>query len=182
MLDGLKNEDARAQFADYASLEIDNAKEINRAILGKVPPFKIFVDGQEGATLSSVKADGVIVVEFELVTDALKVISDMLHQHSPTKTGTYKRSHVLLADGAEVDPSGANVPPADEYVFINTVPYARRIERGSSSQAPDGVYQAVAMLARGRFGNIARITYSFRTVSSGKKSERNPAVVVRLNR
>jgi hypothetical protein len=88
----------------------------------------------------------------------------------------------LLADGAEVDPSGANVPPADEYVFINTVPYARRIERGSSSQAPDGVYQAVAMLARGRFGNIARITYSFRTVSSGKKSERNPAVVVRLNR
>ena len=71
---------------------------------------------------------------------------------------------------------------ADEYVFINTVPYARKIERGSSSQAPDGVYQAVAMLARDRFGNVARITYLVPDLSKRERSERNPAVIVRLNR
>ena len=53
---------------------------------------------------------------------------------------------------------------AEEYVFINTQPYARKIEgtggRRMAPQAPDGVYQAVATLAQRRFGNIARITFS----------------------
>jgi len=74
-----------------------------------------------------------------------------------------------------------NPPPAQEYVFVNTTPYARKIEGNkgrppSSPQAPDGVYQAVATLAR-KFSNVAKVTFSYRTVAGG---ERNPAIIVRL--
>ena len=96
--------------------------------------------------------------------------------HSPVLTGRFAKSHELFADG--VDTENPNIaPPAEEYVFLNTQPYARKIERGRSPQAPDGVYQAVATLAQRRFGNIARITFSYREVRGG---ERNPAIIVRL--
>jgi hypothetical protein len=74
-----------------------------------------------------------------------------------------------------------NPAPAQQYVFVNTDPYARKIEGTkqkppSSPQAPDGVYQAVATLAR-KFSNLAKITFSYQTVAGG---ERNPAIIVRL--
>ncbi len=183
------SDDAAAQFASFASDQIEDAKEINRSVLGRVPPFKIAVDGSQVTSLNSVKADSVVVVEFELISEVLIFIAEQLQMHSPVKGGTYRRSHVLLADGHEVEPRG-QIELAEEYVFVNTTPYARKIERGSSSQAPDGVYQAVASLARGRFRTVGRISYGFRTVVSGRiatgrkgnrASNRNPAIIVRLN-
>lgn len=180
MLADIKGPGAGQALAEFAREEIEAAKETNRSVFGRVPPYKIVVDGNKGASLDSVRGDGVIFVEFELLGDVLTFISDMLHQFSPTKTGTYKRSHIILADGQEIAPSG-QAPIAAEYVFINTVPYARKIERGSSSQAPNGVYEAVSLLARRRFGNIAQIVFAFRSITTGRgRSDRNPAVVVRL--
>jgi len=178
--------DAPAILAAFARQEINEAKQINRNALGRDPPVKVFVDGREGAELEAVKPDGIIVAEFELVTEVLVWIARQLEQHSPVKSGLYRRSHIVLADGVEIVAS-EDVLAAKEYVFINVVPYARKIERGSSSQAPDGVYQAVAALARQRFGNVARITFSYRTVMSGalvtgrvgnRSSNRNPAIIV----
>lgn len=181
MLADIKGAGAGQALAQFAREEIEAAKETNRSVLGRVPPFKIVVDGNKGASLDSVKGDGVIFVEFELIGDLLTFISDMLHQFSPTKTGTYKRSHIILADGQQVEATAGQVPIAQEYVFINSVPYARKIERGSSSQAPNGVYEAVSLLARRRFGNIASVVYAFRSITTGRgRSDRNPAVVVRL--
>lgn len=174
-------------FASFAREQIDTAGKVNARILGRIPRSKTFVDGREGAELETVNPKGVIVTEFELVDDTLKWIADQLETHSPVKTGRYKKSHTLLADGAEIDVGGV-IPAADEYVFINTVPYARKLERGMSSQAPDGVYQVVAVLAQRRFGNIAKVTFSFRTVLKGhivggragdRAEERNPAIIVR---
>lgn len=162
-------------FADYARSEIDDAKKINQRILGRVPRHTVTVDGTEGAALTSVRPDGVIVAEFELVADTLIWIEQQLIAHSPRKSGRYARSHVLFADGVEAD---ANKPPiAQEYAFINIQPYARKIELGSSAQAPDGVYQTVATLARRRFGNVAKISFSYRALSG---QDRNPAVVITL--
>jgi hypothetical protein len=178
--------DGAGIFAAFAREEIEDAKQINRGILGREPPVQIFVDGQADAPLESVKVNGVIVAEFELVTEVLVWIAQQLEQHSPVKSGLYRRSHIVLADGVEIVAS-EDVLSAKEYVFINVVPYARKIERGSSSQAPDGVYQAVAVLARQRFGKIARIVFSYRTVMSGaiitgragnRSSNRNPAIIV----
>jgi hypothetical protein len=165
--------------AEFAAETIAEAAAQNKAVLGAVPPYEVFVDGREGAPLASVKPDGTIRAEFQLVNEALTWIYEQLEIHSPRLTGHYASSHVLFADGQEVSPT--NPPPAEEYVFINTTPYARKIEGmktrpPSSPQAPDGVYQAVATLAR-KFSNIAKITFSYRTVAGG---ERNPAIIVRL--
>jgi hypothetical protein len=147
-------------FAEFASQVIEEGKAHNASVLGRVPPYTVSVDGRLGAALESVKPGGVVFVEYELVFEALQWIGDMLEQHSPVKSGRYQKSHVMIADGVEV-PDGAIPPPASKITFTNIQPYARKIERGYSSQAPDGVYQVVAKLASSKFSNVAKITFGY---------------------
>jgi hypothetical protein len=165
-----------AMLAAFAAEAIEEAKLQNKQVLGAVPPYEVYVDGREGAPLGSVKPNGVIRAEFQLVFEALAWINTQLQIHSPVLTGRYAKSHELFADGVDTE-NPNDPPPAEEYVFVNIQPYARKIEHGLSSQAPDGVYQAVATLARRRFGNVARITFTYQTIRGG---ERNPAIIVRL--
>ena len=177
-----------AMLAAYAADAIEDAKKQNKRALGRVPPYDIYVDNREGAPLTSVKPDGVIRAEFQLVNEALAWINTQLQMHSPVRSGRYAKSHELFADG--IDTENPNMaPPAEEYVFLNIQPYSRKIERGLSPQAPDGVYQAVATLAAAKFNNIAKIKFSYRTAISGEiiggkagdRSElRNPAIIVSL--
>jgi len=155
------------KLAMYAQKHLEEAQEQNRLALGFVPPHETYVDGRRGAPMESVKPDGVIVSEFEVMADMFGYIDLLLITHSPVKSGRYRRSHLLLADGVEIDPSSPQLPDADEYVYINAQPYSRKIERGLSSQAPEGVYEAVAALAAKRFGNLARIRFSFRSLLGG---------------
>jgi len=177
-----------AVLAAFAAESIEDAKQQNKRVLGVVPPYDVYVDGREGAPLESVKPNGVIRAEFQLVNEALAWISTQLQMHSPVLTGRYAKSHELFADGVDTE-NPNNAPPAEEYVFLNTQPYSRKIERGQSPQAPDGVYQAVATLAQRRFGNVARISFSYRTAIGGdiiggragdRSNLRNPAIIVRL--
>jgi hypothetical protein len=180
-----------ALFAEFAGEQIEEAKQTNQSILGRIPRYTVAVDGRVGASLESVSSKGVISVEFALVNDTLAWIADQLSTHSPTKSGRYKKSHTLFDDGHEVDVGGV-IPDADEFVFINTVPYSNKIERGSSSQAPDGVYQVVAVLAATRFGNIAKISFSYRAPFAGsflsarqggnKAKNRQPAIIVKVGK
>lgn len=150
------------RLAGYARQALAEAQEINRRATGVVPPHETYVDGSLGAPLESVKPDGVIVFEFDLLNDLFEWIGEMLVKHSPVLTGRYQDSHAFYADGVEIAP-GAEVPPAEEYVFLSLQPYARKIERGQSKQAPDGVYEAVTVLARRRFGNVASIRFTYRS-------------------
>jgi hypothetical protein len=145
------------------NIQID---EHNRRILGVVPPETDFVDGRRNAPLETVKLDGgVIVTTYQLLNDVIEWIETQLIFNSPYLTGEYAASHQLFADGSRVDPT--NPPPAQKYTFISTLPYARKIERGLSPQAPEGVYEGVAALARARFGNIAYIRFTFEAVVEG---------------
>jgi hypothetical protein len=188
MLDDLSPKGRSMALATFAREQIDDARESNRQILGRIPRHTVAVDGRSGAALDAVKPDGVIIAEFELVDDALIWIGQQLEKHSPRLSGTYAKSHTVFADGVEIA-LGGRIPNASEYAFINLQPYARKIERGQSSKAPDGVYQVVATLARRRFGNVAKIGFSYRTAISGtiiggrlgnKSQERNPAIIVSL--
>jgi hypothetical protein len=189
LLDALSPSEAGKQFASLAAGHIADAKRRNREILGREPKSTTYVNGQAGVELENVGIQGVIFTEFELVTDILVFIANMLEKFSPVgqgrdrrpgHPGLFKRSHVLFADSVEIDlETPALIPQilsADEYVFINTLPYARKIEHGLSRQAPDGVYQAVANIARRRYSRVASIVFSYRTVFGG---ERNPAIVVK---
>lgn len=187
LLDDLKSPQAKSlAFAEFARAELNDAKAINRAALGYDPPLDIYVDGTKGAPLESVR--NVVVGDFKLIDVLIMYIHSQLEMHSPVKTGKYKQSHMLLIDGREFKPITSPIPFADEYVFVNIVPYARKIERGSSSQAPDGVYQVVAHLAQQQFRNIGSVTFSYRTVLEGvivggkigdRSEQRNPAIIVK---
>lgn len=184
----LSPEAQSARLAAYAKERLAEAQATNRQALGQVPPHDTYVDGRQGAAVESVKPDGVIVFDFELLDDLFGWIDLQLITHAPVLTGKYRRSFVLFADGMEVDPDG-DVPPAKEYVYLNMQPYSRKIEQGLSDQAPDGVFEAVAVLAKKRFGNLAKIRFSYRTpiAASGGSSKENrqtdranrqPAIVI----
>lgn len=162
--------------ADLARQQLAEAEEINRAALGRVPQHETFVDRRATEDLESVNPDhGEIVFEFDILLDLFSWIANELEKHSPVgqgpdarpgHPGLYKASHAFFADGELIEP-GANVPEADRYVFVNVQPYSRKIERGLSRQAPDGVYQVVATLASRRFGNVATIRFGYEVPLGG---------------
>lgn len=154
------------RLAEFAAEEIEKAKAQNRRALGGDPPVEIAVDGRVGAPLTSVRADGVVIAEFRLIQDALAWIGEALVKASPVRSGRYQSSHILFADGVEVDPG--RIPlDAQEFAFLNSQPYSRKIERGLSPQAPEGTYHTVSVMAQRRFGNIARIRFGFRSLPAG---------------
>jgi len=158
--DDLSPEGRGKAFAAFAREQLVDAQETNRRVLGEVPPHETFVDGRAGGRLEDVKST--VVFEFELIGDAVEWIHSQLQTHSPVRSGRYRKSHIILADGAEIAPG--TVAAAEEYVFVNTQPYSRKLERGLSRQAPDGVFQAVATLAGKRFGNFAAIKFTYRSL------------------
>jgi hypothetical protein len=166
----------RKAAADFVRAGIEEAKNTNRLVLGRVPPFTVTVDGREGAPLESVNPDGGnVTVEFELVGDALVWIAQTLVDRSPRVSGEYIRGHALYADGAEVDPFGV-IPSADTYVFTNSVPYTRKIEIGKVKgppardfviQVPNRIYERTAEDAKARFGNTVKIRFTYQALQGG---------------
>jgi hypothetical protein len=157
--------------AEAARRALGQAQDQNaRALGGEVPPHETFVDGRPGADLESVNPDrGEILFKFELASDIFQWIDEQLIIHSPVgdtpKSPEYNKSHVFFVDGEQADPAGGAA--GETFVFLNTTPYARKIERGLSDQTPDGVYEVVAVMAARRYGNIARITFGYRSFQAG---------------
>lgn len=157
-----------AAVASFAQGAINEADATNQRILGRIPPRTITVDGTVGAPLESVRPDGgSIIVEWEIVTDVLAWIGQTLRERSPVVSGAYRDGWTLLADGTEVS-EGGQTPAADVYTFVNTVPYARKIEVGLTEsgrpfviQVPNRIAERTAKDAQSRFGNIAKIQSTF---------------------
>lgn len=155
--------------ATYAQSAIAAGDEQNRRILGRIPPRVVTVDGRRGAELETVNPlGGSIIAEWELISGVLIWIGQELRKRSPIVSGDYQRAHTLFADGVEI-PIGGQVPIADEYVFINPLPYARKIEIGKTRsgrdfviQVPNKIYENTADDAAGIFGNQAKIIFTYR--------------------
>lgn len=103
----------------------------------------------------------------------LRYILDLLEESSPRLTGTYADSFRLTGDGQEIEPEEAT-EDMQEFVFVNTTPYARKIEQGLSQQTPEGVFEGVAAIAAHEFDDVADISFEWR--------EPPPEVPTRLNR
>ena len=167
LLDESLGPKARSQaLAQFAREQRDQAKAQNARVLGKAPPVQTFVDGREGASEDSVRPDnGQIVYEFALIGEAVSYIIEQLQTHHPPqeKTGRFAHSFQVFADG-ELVTDLKNPPAAMEYSFFNTQPYARKIERWYR------VAEAVTALARGKYGNLAKITFGYRAATGGTGS------------
>lgn len=188
----------RKSIAAFAREKLKDAQNRNERALGRVPPHETFVDGRRDASLDSVSPEGgVIVFEFEMIGESLMWILETLRDRSPVISGAYRRGHKLFADGREIAaPTKATLAQADEFVFTNTVPYARKIEIGRTEsgrafvvQVPNRIYERTAEDAQRRFGNIVRVKFSYRSpiLSYGgaasrrgglERATRAPAIVV----
>jgi len=125
MAQGLGPKARSAMLAAFAADAIEDAKQQNKRVLGVVPPYEVYVDGREGAPLTSVQPNGTIRAEFQLVNEVLAWINTQLQMHSPVLTGRYAKSHVFFTDTATTEnPNMA--PPAEEYVFLNISPMRAR--------------------------------------------------------
>lgn len=155
------------QFAAFARQEIASTDDLNRSILGRVPPRTVTVDGSRGAALERVSPNGTIIAEWELIVDVLQWIADQLEERSPVISGAYRDGHTLFVDGVEV-PRNSQIPAATEYVFTNQVPYARKIEVGKTNsgrdfviQVPNRIYERVFNDAKSRFGKQVRMSLGY---------------------
>lgn len=136
------------------------AEAAYRQEFGRLPATDVVIEGRSGASLDQLAPDqGEVAFRFGRANEALAWIYEQIVAHSPVLTGEYKGAHVLLADDQQVDP--ANAPPASRYVFMNLTAYGKKIEESESSQAPGGVYQAVAAMAGRRFGNSVHIGFGY---------------------
>lgn len=171
-------EERSARLAEFAAREIASVASHNDEVAGRPVPYETAVDGRVGAPLASVRPDGRIVTEWAggLQGDVVDWIRREIATASPVLTGAYAGSHLLLADGVEVAAFDAALDAA-EWVITTTSAYARKLEGMSgkrpplSAQAPHGVYQVVAQEARRRFGNLASIKFTARSVEGGAISE-----------
>lgn len=176
----------RAMLAQFARENIEQAKKINSAALGKVPPHETFIDGVRSDALDRVAPTSVVTTHFDLLHEAVVWIVEQLEIHSPVgRTGKYKESHTLFVDGKKADPRKPLLREFGELVFMALVAYARKIELAEwSEQAPQGVYQGVAQLARHRYGRIADIAFGFRPAMGipdlDVPDRRWPAIIIRL--
>jgi hypothetical protein len=169
---GLSPKEISAQFAALASQDIAEIDADNAKTAGRELPHRTFVDGRETTDLASVRPDGVIVAEWTLTTEVVQFVWDRIQKSAPQRTGRFKASQRIYADGVEVD-NPQDTIGASEVIIAPTVPYARKIEGGFSKQGgawatnPNGLYHAVATLAASRFGNIAKIKFGTREVLGG---------------
>lgn len=174
----LSPEERSARLAAFAAREIASAAAHNDEIAGRPVPYDVAVDGRAGAPLASVRPDGRIVAEWAggLQGEVVDWIWHRIVEASPVLTGAFAHSHVLLADGVEVSAPDPALD-ASEWVISTTSAYARKLEGMSgkrpplSAQAPHGVYHVVAEEARRRFGNIARIKFTARSIEGGAIAE-----------
>ena len=174
-----------------AALAVEKRDEVIAADAPGHPQVTTYVDGREGAALENVKpVGGVIRFEFSRVDAVAHFIFQTLIMRSPYRPKRpgarppthYRDEHLIFIDGMEVEKLPERIGSFAEIVFVNIQPYARKIEGGPRSrfrarltdrrpgqswQAPNGVYEATAALARRRFANIAGIGFEYRAVIGG---------------
>ncbi|MBI1207504.1 MAG: hypothetical protein GC191_09490 [Azospirillum sp.] len=180
-LQGLKGPEASARLAT-AAREARAEVEADQGVY----PTTLFVDGRQSGSEDQVRPGGTIEYHFQVVGDVVDAVYRLLVEASPVgpaKAGHYRDDHWLYVNGRRRDASaeGARIElvPGDEVVFLNSRPYARKIEggfrrihpdpavsdykrrrygkkvrrAGQSVQAPGGVYELVVREARRRFHN-----------------------------
>lgn len=163
-LDGLRGAAASRALAAFAAEQRDRVVAEAPA---KPTGIDTVVDGRRGAVLESVRPDGTILFRFHwldaVVDDAVGLLVRQAPYLSSHHNGLpyYRDAFAMFVDGQKVD-IRTKVPAGAEIVLTNLLPFARKIERGSSLMAPDGVFQVVAGLLKRRWAGAAQISYGWR--------------------
>ncbi|HVJ31662.1 MAG TPA: hypothetical protein VND94_00990 [Terriglobia bacterium] len=160
----------RQALIQLAEESFATADRQNTEVLGRPAEYDTVVDGKAGVSPDRVKEGGTIVYLFKVGSASLQAAVDdafrILMELSPVLTGRYQHSFRLFVNGTERDASKEAGPieltDADEVEIVNMVPYSRRVERGWSNQAPNGVVEIATTALRAQYGNILQILFTYR--------------------
>lgn len=153
-----------------------------------------WIDRKEGAPIESVSPFGTAVFEFRYLPEILCFALNILFANSPIDTSperddiVFRESRLLFVDGElhaavkdGMSPSDfawtLTKPKGTEYLLTDEEPYAGKLERGYSDQAPNGVYKISCDTVRRKYGNLAQITFEWIKVPGVKRP--NPAMAIR---
>jgi hypothetical protein len=137
----------------------------------KPSTFQRFVDGHQGATEESVKPDGVIVYRYPRIEQVVQFAMEALFDLSPVLSGEYRSAHEVFVDG-KPSASLKGWQSGQEVVIANRMPYARKIEVGKMTMRVPGtdlVYQQARRKVMARWGNVARIEFTYRAILGGEQ-------------
>jgi hypothetical protein len=140
--------------------------------------FRVTVDGRSGAAEETVSAEGGIIrYDFDYVAKAARFALAALRRAAPVRRGTYRADHKVLVAGRESAVVPDRLPFGTVITLVNALPYARKIERGLSKKAPDGVYEVVARQVRSRFGATVAVGFTWIQLAGGRsRAGRYPAL------
>lgn len=152
--------------------------------------FTRTVDGRKGAVEETVKPDGIIVYDYPRMNEIVMVAMNTLFDLSPVLSGDYRNAHTIYVNGNPVT-NLADWDGETEIVILNHVPYSRKIELGKMRMrvpGTDHVYEQADYILNQRYGNVARIFFTYRGIAGGyitkgkaanQSDNRWPALVIR---
>ena len=119
------------------------------------------VNGHVGARIESVTPPGPIVLTGIWWPEILSYGIVFAEDRSPVKSGRYKRSWFVMANGSQtIDYAG--IPVSAECIITNDQPYSRRIEIGRQKvNVPPGIVEDLVSALRRRFGDMISVQRKF---------------------
>lgn len=159
----------QAAMADVRQAHIALAKREHARVMRTDPQpasFVRVVDGRLGAREEDVGAAGVIHYRYPRLELVAQFAMETLYDKSPVDSGDYRSAHTLFIDGIAV-PNLEGWRPGQEISIGNPLPYARKIELGRMTMRVSGtdfVYEQAAEIVHRRYGNVAQIFYSWRSL------------------
>lgn len=189
MLQGAEAE-VQKRFVAYIDGALEQAKRDSRPA-----GWDQWIDGKEGAAIETVAPFGTAVFEFRYLPEILPFALAILYANSPVDDRwdsdeiVFREYRLLFVDGALHSSVSELAKPADfawtlakpkgtEYLITDDEPYAGKLERGFSDQAPHGVYKISCDTVRRKYGNF--VTVHFEWVRGlGVWGKGAPAMVIR---
>lgn len=141
-----------------------------------------WMDGRKGAAIETVKADGVAHFEFRYIPEVIAFAGEVLFVNSPVDEHpkadniVFRVERLVFVNGVYDDVliSGADAddfknllahPRGAEFTITDDEPYAGRLERGFSKQAPNGVYSIACDTVRRRYGELVTVEFRWRKIA-----------------
>lgn len=128
--------------------------------------FERFVDGRQGQPEEAAKPFGVITYLYSRYDEIVAFALETLRSGSPVDSGDYRRAHTLYVNGQPAADL-SNYTGQGEVFIANPLPYSRIIELGKMKMKVSGtdhVYEKAARKVASRFGNLAAVKFSYRTL------------------
>lgn len=145
------------------------------------PSYKIFADGVEVSSETSVRPFGVIKYVFLRISQVGKLAIKTARDLSPVQSGRYKKSWLLEADGSLVDEN--NIPEdTQQLILVNNQPYARKIHtRGARLRnVPPGIVEKVRQIVLRNYRNSVSVELRYIELR-GAYVLRNDYIQIRKN-